>query len=169
MSVELEVGTTLVATHKGATYRAVIVRDEEGEAALAVTEAGGSTGAKKGQLFSSLSGAGRALTGAKAVGGRRFWTVEDRDVLGDAEALYEMVARERKAESAHANGNGNGRTAAPPVAEPRKGHRQIKRKGEARRYFCDACMASFKLAADEPEPAEKCPAGHPAYAEDLGR
>jgi hypothetical protein len=153
MVVELEVGTKLVAHYKGAEYRAVVV-EEESEPKLKVTDNGGSARVEAGKVFGSLSGAGRALTGAKAVGGRKFWTVLDRQ----APAVKRPVARKRLEVEAPPRPAPAPRPAPTPAPGPRR-FRQIKRFGETGRYWCSACQSSFTSAIAP----DGCPAGHPVF------
>lgn len=156
MPDELAVGTKLVAHYKGTIYRAVIIETED-ERLLKVVEIGDSKRVEPGAVFGSLSGAGRALTGAKAVGGRRFW------IIDDGLAKYRHVKAERvnreKVETPTPRTRLEVKTVLAPPTERK--HRQIKRYGEQGRYWCDGCAKSFR---SEVEP-QACPSGHGLYTD----
>lgn len=183
MAIDYAVGTKLVAHYHGQRYLAVVAAGEQEDDGLVVqvVDPGKERKALKGKTFGSLSGAGRALTGAKAVGGRGFWTAYE----GEPPALPERKARaaapaeapapapekaqktERvpkarsaAAEKVAADNAGSpikARRAKPPVAP-----KLITRMDDGR-YWCSSCMTSFQ-PVDDLEPKE-CPEGHPARAE----
>lgn len=138
----LEVGTRLVARYKQQAYLCTVEAGPQGEG-LRFRLQGHE------RPFTSLSAAGSAVMGGKAVNGWRFWSLE-----GQAQPAGERAPAKPAAE-----------------AKPRSGARRGKRllylvpnqKGTPegqQKWFCTACMASFLVGAGEAP--QLCPKGHRA-------
>ena len=137
---EFTVGTRLVGRYKKATYTVEVVETGEGKRFRL----------EDGRESKSLSAAGSAIMGGKAVNGWRFWSLESE---GAAQAGQEQTERP------------NGKEQKPPALRPTSSQEGVP-NGQ-KRWWCMACCDAF-LAPASITPVG-CPQGHSAKTDGNGQ
>ena len=130
---EFTAGTRLTGRYKKATYMVEVVETGEGKRIRL----------EDGREYKSLSAAGSAIMGGKAVNGWRFWSLESE---GAAQAGQEQTERP------------NGKERKPPALRPMSSQEGVP-NGQTR-WWCEACCDAF-LAPASITPVG-CPQGHSA-------
>ena len=148
----IKAGLTLVAKYKGEQYACEVV--ESGERLHYVLP--------DGRAFTSLSAAGKAITGT-ATNGYRFWSVPDKAPAGQAKRRQaaDTAAREQTWALEAKPANGAKGTKPEKLISRAKSQKGVS-EGQVR-YFCSSCMGAFESEnAGRGTAPETCPKGHPA-------
>ena len=148
----IKAGLTLVAKYKGEQYACKVV--ESGERLHYVLP--------DGRAFTSLSAAGKAITGT-ATNGYRFWSVPDKAPAGQAKRRQaaDTAAREQTWTREAKPANGAKGTKPEKLISRAKSQKGVS-EGQVR-YFCSSCMGAFESEnAGRGTAPETCPKGHPA-------
>ena len=140
---EFTVGTRLTGRYKKATYTVEVVETGEGKRFRL----------EDGQEYKSLSAAGSAIMGGKAVNGWRFWSLEGEAPVQPAGAPTEPEGRP------------NGKERKPPALRPMASQDGVP-NGQ-KRWWCMACCDAF-LAPASITPVG-CPQGHSAKTDGNGQ
>ena len=153
MKDAIETGLTLVARYKSEQHTCEVV-EHDGRLFFVLS---------KGEVCTSPSAAGKAITGT-ATNGYRFWSIPDEAPSGQQKrqqaAQKAVVALTTDAAPRTERGAAaEGKPAA--LIERAKSQRGVP-ESQAR-YFCSSCMSAFEAQdAGRGKVPERCPQGHSA-------
>ena len=140
---EFTAGTRLTGRYKKATYMVEVVETGEGKRIRL----------EDGREYKSLSAAGSAIMGGKAVNGWRFWSLGGKTPVQPTGAPTEPEERP------------NGKERKPPALRPMSSQEGVP-NGQTR-WWCEACCDAF-LAPTSITPVG-CPQGHSAETDGAGQ
>ena len=147
----IEAGLTLVARYRGEQHTCEVV-EHDGRLFFVLP---------KGEVCTSRSAAGKAITGT-AINGYRFWSIPEEAPSGQQKrqqpALRAVVA---VSPEAAASTRSRPEAAASPAKLIERATSQCGVPEGQARYFCSSCMSAFE-AEDAGRGQVRCPQGHAA-------